>query len=105
VLCLQRVRQCNLILPQVIYLITPTEESIRYVLDDFKSGAEARYGDVHIFFLTQVRMFTTLVAEDLRSRLREMNGQVPGPVMDMIRRSSVLCSRIKTFKVLRVHLD
>lgn len=41
---------------EVIYLITPTEESINYVLNDFQSDSKATYGDVHLFFLSPVRM-------------------------------------------------
>lgn len=39
---------------EVIYLITPTEESVRHVLNDFQSEAKATYGDVHLFFLAPV---------------------------------------------------
>ena len=39
---------------EVIYLLSPTEESVSYVLNDFQSDRRANYGDVHLFFLSPV---------------------------------------------------
>ena len=41
---------------EVIYLLTPTEESVSYVLNDFESDRKAKYGDVHLFFLSPVSL-------------------------------------------------
>lgn len=38
----------------VIYLVTPTLESVQKICGDFESRAKAKYGSVHIFFLEAV---------------------------------------------------
>jgi syntaxin-binding protein 1 len=38
----------------VIYLASPTMESVRKISSDFESKAKAKYGNVHIFFIDTV---------------------------------------------------
>lgn len=61
---------------EVIYLITPTEESINYVLNDFQSDSKATYGDVHLFFLSPM----------------------PDAIFSMLRQNTTLIRRVKTLK-------
>ena len=53
---------------EVIYLITPSEESVAHVLNDFQSEAKATYGDVHLFFLSPVS-FLLLCLQAQRTHL------------------------------------
>lgn len=39
---------------EVIYLVTPTLETINLILKDFADPKKPRYGDVHLFFLSKV---------------------------------------------------
>lgn len=39
---------------EVIYLVTPTLETINLILRDFADPKKPRYGDVHLFFLSKV---------------------------------------------------
>lgn len=65
----------------VIYLVTPTMESVQKICGDFESRAKAKYGSVHIFFLDGV-------SNDLFS---------------VIQSNALLVSKIKTFK--EIYLD
>jgi len=61
---------------EVIYLITPTAESVNHVLNDFQSDDKVTYGDVHLFFLSPL----------------------PDEIFGMLRRNSMLIRRLKTLK-------
>lgn len=39
---------------EVIYLVTPTTETVNLILKDFKDPKRPQYGDVHLFFLSKV---------------------------------------------------
>jgi hypothetical protein len=39
---------------EVIYLVTPTLETINLILKDFADPKKPRYGNVHLFFLSKV---------------------------------------------------
>jgi hypothetical protein len=41
---------------EVIYLVTPTLDSVQMILKDFADPKKPRYGDVHLFFLSKVRV-------------------------------------------------
>lgn len=43
----------------MIYLVTPTLETINLILRDFANPKKPRYGDVHLFFLSKVRLKQT----------------------------------------------
>jgi len=60
----------------VVYLISPTTESVQKILEDFESAKAARYGGVHIYFLDTV---------------------TPA-IMGMIQQNPVLASKVKSFK-------
>ena len=38
----------------VIYLLSPTMDSVKKILGDFENKAKAKYGNVHIFFIDSV---------------------------------------------------
>ena len=42
---------------EVIYLVTPTLETINMIMKDFADPKRPRYGDVHLFFLSKVCEF------------------------------------------------
>jgi len=42
---------------EVIYLVTPTLETVNRILKDFADPKKPRYGDVHLFFLSKVCRF------------------------------------------------
>ncbi len=41
----------------MIYLVTPTLETVNRILKDFADPKKPRYGDVHLFFLSKVCWF------------------------------------------------
>lgn len=45
----------------VIYLASPTLESVRKISGDFESRQKAKYGNVHIFFIDTVRLSLSLM--------------------------------------------
>lgn len=65
-----------------VYVVSPTEESVELIKRDFKSNSEALYRKVHLFFLQAV----------------------PRELMNSLKQCPALISRIKTFKVQRVHI-
>lgn len=66
---------------EVLYIISPTEASVRLIIADFESDSHAKYSDVHLFFLDKVSL----------------------DVMQLIQFSPTLLNRIKTFKEINLN--
>lgn len=43
----------------VVYLISPSTDSVQKIIEDFESAKTARYAGVHLFFLDAVRYDST----------------------------------------------
>lgn len=66
---------------EVLYVASPTEDSVRLIVADFDSDSHAKYSDVHLFFLDKVSL----------------------DVMQLIQFSPTLLNRIKTFKEINLN--
>lgn len=63
-------------LPQVdaIYLLTPTKESIEFLIADYADKKKPQYGDVHLFFTSHLndQRFAQLKAANVVNRIKTL---------------------------------
>ena len=88
----------------VIYLISPTQSSVRQVVADFDTEETSKYADVHLYFLEKVPYNYSQTNKKLcKLDVFPMLLQITPDLIQLLQTSPYLINRIKTLKEVNIN--